>query len=263
MSRPNPHINMVDLNPADTAIRHGIGAAVEQLRLDTGWNRSELSIACGHRNNWFQGLFRTANWRLSTMQKICRVLGCKLTWTVDGGPVPVPPEDGAEALASLASHMGPEFEEEAERVGLQDLLRRTREGALLSRVEFGARLLVAPAVVAAWESGDEPEFLILTAQRYFRSLGAVLRFHIVGRDGVSWPVEPVPMSQVPLVPVTQSKRGITHPPRLTSAGLPLAAATYPTTASALSPQEAQAARRRVLHALDDIRLNLGRIWNLD
>lgn len=246
------HINMADMDVADSAIRLGLGEAMERLRAEGGITRAALSIACGHRNNWFNGLYRTSNWRLGTLQKVFRILGYRLRWVVRGAVVPVPADEPDAAFQDLMMAMGIDFLEEAERVELQDLLRRYREGAGVSRSEFSARVMTAPSNLKSWEEGEEPQFLVLTAQRFFRALGCELRFLLEDSGGVVREIPAVHVDSVPTVLVTQSRRAASRAPRNTLRALKTTPGTVSPAVHLLSTDDRISAQVIVLAAIEDL-----------
>lgn len=246
------HINMADIDVADAAIRLGLGAAMERLRAESGMTGSALSIACGHRNNWFNGLYRTSNWRLGTLQKVFRILGYRLRWVVRGAVIPVPLDEADAAYGDLVMSMGIDFLEEAERIELQDALRRYREGAGVSRSEFAARVMTAPSNMKSWEEGEEPQFLVLTAQRFFRALGCELRFLLEDSSGVVREIPAVHIDTVPPVLLTQSRRAASRAPRNTQGALKTVPGTLSPAAHLLSSDDRVSAQVIVLAAIEDL-----------
>lgn len=176
--------NMDDLHLADKMNREWLRTwmAAEQKR--QALPDKMISERVGHQGSWASGLTSGTMWRASSVQKFIRGVGRELVFKVDIGWEPQPLPEGTVTLSEVyQNHPDMEQREEAARRDLCQLGARLREAAGLTTIELGKKLNIDPSSVRAFESGDKPFYLLVTAQRYFRGLGGELNFVIKDPTG--------------------------------------------------------------------------------
>lgn len=148
----------------------------------------ELAERVGHHSSWSSGIMKTSGWRVATLQKMIRALGYELTFNVkiDVDPVPIAPSPmNPEAITyaeKYANSPSVSNREEALRVDLCVLGERLRIASRLTPAMLGHRLNQEGKSVTAFESGEKPYYLLVTAQRYFRALGGELKLVIIKKE---------------------------------------------------------------------------------
>lgn len=181
--------NLDDLHPDDRAARVWISNNLLAARVRQGLLNRDVAARVGRTDGWAHKFFATLNWRLETAQTMARALGYRLTFTVvwpDGqltAHVAARSEAWEAAWSRFTRSPNPERREEAERVDLCDFARRVREAQGLGATALGHRLNMSGFSVKAWESGERPGYLLVTAQRFFRALGGQL-VPVLGSDEI-------------------------------------------------------------------------------
>lgn len=176
--------NVDDLHPDDLLNRLRLRDWMEAERDRQGIGNRELAARMGRNTGWAYGIINGGGmWRAASMQRIVRALGYTLHFNVAASNIIIPPRDTPSLTDIYAGNSDPERREEAARMDLGDLGRRYREARKLSSSALGRLLNQEGESVRAFESGDKPYYLCVTAQRYFRALGGELRFSIEAADG--------------------------------------------------------------------------------
>lgn len=171
----------IDLHPDDLANRVALRDYLYASSVGQGLSEPELSKAAGYQTGWAKGVWSQSSWRLSTVQLLVRTLGYQLDLDVSTVGVRLAPQDPAIAGLRSMFRAGTRDGDEVDRRWLADLGRRLRVGLGVERAELGHALKMSGTRVRDWEEGDGPDYLLLTAQRYFRALGRplypLLRLH--------------------------------------------------------------------------------------
>lgn len=176
--------NTSDLHVNDKLIRLRMHDWLVAERDRQGLGNRELSQRVGHHTSWAHCFLKSTMWRTATLQKIVRGLGYTLTFEVDTfGQLVIPPPNGPQLRDVYASHPDMEQREEAARVDLGDIGRRYRVGLGWTQGKLARLLNQETKTVEAFESGATPQFLLVTAQRFFRALGGELKLVLVPADG--------------------------------------------------------------------------------
>lgn len=165
--------NINDLHPEDQLNRLRLRDWMIEEQKRQGVSDKELSARVGHLSSWAHCVMKSSMWRAATLQKMVRALGYRLTFNVKVDGVAVP---AAEITLADAYANNPNIDryEEAVRRDLCDLGRRYREASKVTALDLGRRLNSEAKTVLAFESGDSPFYLLVTAQRFFRALGGEL-----------------------------------------------------------------------------------------
>lgn len=166
--------NTDDLHLGDKLVRLRLRDWMRAQQREQGINDRLLAARVGHNSSWSHGILSTTSWRMATVQKMVRALRFGLTFNVDTAGVKLPPPEGALLSDIYANNPDPDKREEAGRIDLCGLGRRYREALGLSPAQLGHRLGQEGKSVIAFETGDKPYYLLVTAQRYFRALGGML-----------------------------------------------------------------------------------------
>lgn len=178
-ARINRNIGDLDHEDLLNRLRLQDWLAAEQVR--QGLSDKALAAKLGHQSSWTHGVTGSSSWRVATLQRIVHALGYRLTFNVKADNVVIPP---AKIILADAYVGNPKVEryEEAVRRDLCDLGRRYREALGLAPSVVGHRLNTEGKTVTAFESGEQPYYLLVTAQRFFRALGGELRLVIVKQE---------------------------------------------------------------------------------
>lgn len=181
--------NLTDLDVNDKLIRLRMQDWLLAERERQGVGNREIGQRVGHHTSWAHCFLKSTMWRTVTLQKMVRALNHRLTFNVDTfGKVIIPPPDGPLLSDVYANNPNPDRQEEAIRLDLGDLGRRYREALGVSRVKLARKLNQEAKTVDVFEAGASPQYLLVTAQRYFRALGGELRLVLTPPDGE--PFEP-------------------------------------------------------------------------
>lgn len=175
--------NLDDLHPDDYLNRQRLRDWMEEERDRQGVTNRELSARLGHNAGWAYGIIRgDGMWRVASMQRLVRALGYTLHFNVTASNIIIPPREDL-SVSEICAGLDAEKREEAARMDLGDLGRRYREARKISSAVLGRMLNQEGESVRAFESGDKPYYLCVTAQRFFRALGGELKFTIEAADG--------------------------------------------------------------------------------
>jgi hypothetical protein len=176
--------NISDLHTDDYLNRLRMQDWLREEQKRQGISDKELSSRVGHHSSWSHGVMESNMWRVATLQKAVRALGYELKFNVKidvkPGPIEKTPYNpkGLSNAEKYANSPNLSHREEADRVDLTDLGRRLREASNLTPAMLGHRLRCDGSTVTAWESGEKPFYLLVTAQRFFRALGGELKMVI-------------------------------------------------------------------------------------
>ena len=188
MTKKTINRNMDDLHVDDQLNRLRLQDWMREEQERQGILDRELAARVGHHSSWAHGTISTSTWRAATLQKMIRALGYRLTFNVKIDVKPEPIEktpynpEGLSNAEKYANSPKIDNREEADRVDLCDLGRRLREASKLTPAMLGHRLRQESKSVTAFESGEKPYYLLVTAQRYFRALGGELKLVIVKQE---------------------------------------------------------------------------------
>ena len=180
--------NVTDLHIDDQLNRLRLRDWMKEEQQRQGLLDRELAARVGHHSSWAHGAMESTSWRVATLQKMVRALGFTLTFNVkiDVKPEPIAKTpfnpDGLSNVEKYASSTNPERHEEAARVDLCELGERLRVASNLTPAMLGHRLNQEGKSVTAFESGEKPYYLLVTAQRYFRALGGELKLVLVKQE---------------------------------------------------------------------------------
>lgn len=178
------HRNWADLHPDDGETRAELRKWMRNEMTRQGLGELAMSLKAGHRRGWARSVFEATSWRLATVQHFCATLGYELefhaAWQYGEGMADEPPE----LLAALEIYRpGSPGRASLQRQRLADYGRRLREAKGISVPELASRLSMTPTHLRDWEECDRDDYLVLTAQRYFRALGNPLRLILCHESG--------------------------------------------------------------------------------
>lgn len=179
------HRTWSDLHPDDGEARLELREWTRQTSQAQGHTERGLSEAAGYQRGWARAIWSASSWRLATMQWLCSSLGYDMefnaAWQYGEGMAAEPPE----LRLMLDMHEpGTSRWHAAQRMWLADYGRRLREAKGIPVPELALRLSMTPTHLREWEAGDKDDYLLLTAQRYFRALGNPLRLILRDREGL-------------------------------------------------------------------------------
>lgn len=173
--------NLTDLHPDDQAARVWLRDFLVARRDEEGLLNREIAARVGHSDGWAYNILATTSWKLETIQLLARALGYRLGFTTEwiGAELTLQGVTAREEMWETAYSRyirspNPARRDEAERIDLCDWGRRCREAQGLSPTLLGYRLGMEGKSVRAWENGERPGYMLVTAQRYFRALGGQL-----------------------------------------------------------------------------------------
>jgi transcriptional regulator with XRE-family HTH domain len=170
--------NVDDLHPEDNLNRLRLRDWMLEEQKRQNLNDKEIAARVGHHSSWTHKVLSTTTWRVATVQKMLRALGYTLTFNLKIDNIVVPPSATVPLTEIYANNPDVEQREEAARRDLCDYGRRYREALGLNHQQLGKRLRCEGATVLTWETGDQPFYLLVTAQRFFRALGGELKLVI-------------------------------------------------------------------------------------
>lgn len=174
--------NMDDIHPADYNNREALRRWLVAEKHRQCTNDRLVSERVGHQSSWSHGIVNGTSWRAASIQKMVRALGYRLTFNVDPGEGVILPDADPIWQATFNTYQNSENldrREEADRIALSLLVGRLRAARGLTAREVGLRLNCEGKTVLAFEAGEKPGYLMVTAQRFFRALDAELKFVIV------------------------------------------------------------------------------------
>lgn len=179
--------NLDDLHVDDYLNRMRLRDWFEEERDRQGIGNKELATRLNHNTGWAYGIITGGGmWRAASMQRMARALGYTLHFNVDTFGVTPALKDQPSLSDLYAGNPDPEKREEAARMDLGNLGQRLREAKKISSAVLGRMLNQEGESVRAFESGDKPYYLIVTAQRFFRALGGELKFALEAADGTTF-----------------------------------------------------------------------------
>lgn len=167
-----------DLHPEDYLNRLRLRDWLKAEMQRQGVGTRELAARVGHNSSWAHGVMQTVKWRGYNIQKMVRALGYRLIFEVDIDVEPAPTFLPSFS-AMYANHPDLTQLDEAVRLDLGVLAGRLREALKLTPAAVGRRLRCEGGTVRAFEGGDRPQWLLVTAQRHIRALGGTLRLLIL------------------------------------------------------------------------------------
>lgn len=184
MKRSVHNYTWADLHPDDGDARVELRRFLRTAAGRQGYTEATLSIAAGRRPGWAKSVWATSSWRLATIQHLSSVLGYQMGFHAAGRygegmelePIRFQVLRKAYAKGSADAHT-------VQRMWLADYGRRLREARDVSPHVLAARLSMTPARLLDWEECDKDDYMLLTAQRYFRALGNPLRLMLSHEDG--------------------------------------------------------------------------------
>lgn len=176
--------NLDDLHPDDRLNRLRLRDWMQEEMRVQGVGNRELAARVRKAAGWSYGITTGLNWRAASLQELVRALGYTLHLEPRVAHVIVPPRTSVALSEVYAGHRDPSQRDEAARRDLGDYARRLREVQNLTSAMLAKRLNSGGDVVRIFEEGDRPYFLLVTAQRHFRALGAELSLVLEGEDGV-------------------------------------------------------------------------------
>lgn len=183
MTKPKINRNIDDLHVDDYLNRQRLRDWFEEERDRQGLTNRELAARVDHNTGWAYGIITGGGmWRAASMQRMAHALGYTLHFNVVASNVVIAPREDV-STSEICAGLGAPQREEAARMDLGDLGRRYREARKISSAQLGKLLSQEGESVRAFESGDKPYYLIVTAQRFFRALGGELRFTLEAADG--------------------------------------------------------------------------------
>lgn len=189
MKRVVVNKNREDIHVDDKINRVRLIRYLRDTQDELGISDRDLSARVGHGPNWSASLYRQNSWRMATLQELVRAFGLTLHLEVNSKVPPIPAE-GPTFSELYAANPNPARREEAARIDLMVLFGRLRKALDLSAAEVGRRMGVEGGKVTEWETGETPYFLVVTAQRYFRALGAELTFVLEDENGKRFAAPP-------------------------------------------------------------------------
>jgi len=167
-----------DLHPDDTTNRLILRDWFIAEQKAQGLSDGQLGARVGYGDGWVRGFRKGTHWTMVSLQKLVRALGYELRTTPEIAGMTLAPSALNWHMSVMLASSSAERREQALRFDLGAVGAQLRELMLLSQATVARALKTEIRIVRQFEEGDVDGFLLVRAQRYFRTIGCPLTFSI-------------------------------------------------------------------------------------